>query len=140
MKVKNNFLLKNQIWKLTQLSSKAHLLTNRWVFRLKKNKIDDLLKFKARWTIHKYKQKNELNYLHTFVIVIKSMLYKFFMTISIKQNLKIKYMNVVVVFLYEFLNEIIYVIQFILFEIEKKKQIICLLKKAFYDLKQTSQV
>ena len=52
------------------------------------------------------------------------------MTINIKRDFKIKHMNVVVVFFYEILNEIIYVTRFLLFEIEKKKQIICLLKKA----------
>ena len=62
------------------------------------------------------------------------------MTINIKRDLKIKYINIVLVFLYEFLNEIIYVTQSILFEIKKKKQMICLLKKTFYDLKQTSRV
>ena len=110
------------------------------MFRLKKNKTDNVLKFKARWMIHEYKQENELNYLNTFVTVIKSMSYKSLMTISIKRNLKIKHMNVMIVFLYEFLNEIIYVTQFILFEIENKKQIVCILKKAFYDFKQTSRI
>ena len=81
-----------------------------------------------------------MNYLNTFVTVIKSVSYKFFMTINIKRNFKIKHINVVIVFFYRFLNEIIYVIQFILFEMKKKNQIICLLKKAFYDLKQMSQI
>ena len=62
------------------------------------------------------------------------------MTISIKRDFKIKHMNVMIVFFYEFLDEVIYVTQFILFEIENKKQIVCILKKAFYDLKQTSRI
>ena len=66
--------------------------------------------------MYEYKQRNELNYLNTFVIVIKSVSYKFFMTINIQRNFKIKHMNVVIVFFYEFLNEIIYLIQFVLFE------------------------
>ena len=90
--------------------------------------------------IHEYKKENELNYLNTFVTVIKSMSYKFFMTISIKRDLKIKHMNVIIVFLYEFLDEIIYVTQFILFEIKNKKQIVCILKKVFYDLEQISRI
>ena len=105
-----------------------------------KNKTDDVLKFKARWVVHKYKQENELNYLNIFVIVIKLLSYKFLMTISIKRDFKIKHKNVVIVFLYKFLNEISYVTQSILFEIKKKKQIICLLKKALYDLKQASRI
>ena len=61
------------------------------------------------------------------------------MTINTKRDLKVKYINIVIVFLYKFLDEIIYITYFILFEIEKKK-IICLLKKAFYNLKQISQI
>ena len=98
------------------------------------------MKFKARWMIHEYKQENKLNYLNTSVTMIKSMSYKFFMTISIKRNFKIRHMNMMIVFFYEFLDEVIYVTQFILFEIKNKKQIVCILKKAFYDLKQTSRV
>ena len=49
-------------------------------------------------------------------------------------------MNVIIVFLYEFLDEIIYVTQFILFEIKNKKQIVCILKKVFYDLEQISRI
>ena len=49
-------------------------------------------------------------------------------------------MNVMIVFFYGFLDEFIYATQFILFEIENKKQIVCILKKALYDLKQTSRI
>ena len=90
--------------------------------------------------IHEYKQENELSYLNTFVTIIKSMSYKFFMTINIKRDLKIKHMNIMIVFLYEFLDEVIYITQFILFEIKNKKQIVYILKKTLYDLKQTSRV
>ena len=48
IKVENNFLLKNQIWELTQLSSNVYLLTDKWVFRLKKNRTDNVSKFKAQ--------------------------------------------------------------------------------------------
>ena len=51
--------------------------------------------------------------------MIKSVSHEFFMTISIKRDLKITHMNIYIVFLYEFVDEIIYVIQSILFKIEK---------------------
>ena len=54
------------------------------------------------------------------------------------RDLHIEQMNVVIVFLYEFLNELIYVKQSHDFVIDF--DLICRLRKALYDLKQASRV
>ena len=61
--------------------------------------------------VHSYKQKFELNYENTFTTVVKSMSYKILLTINAFYNLKIQQMNVVTAFLFDFLNETIYIEQ-----------------------------
>jgi hypothetical protein len=53
-------------------------------------------------------------------------------------DLHIKQMNVIIIFLYEFLNELIYVKQSYKFVIDL--DLICKLRKVLYDLKQAFKV
>jgi hypothetical protein len=49
-------------------------------------------------------------------------------------------MNVVTAFLYELLDEDVYVVQPHMFEFEEDKDLVCKLKRALYDLKQRPKV
>jgi hypothetical protein len=59
------------------------------------------------------------------------------MTINIIRELQIRHMNVVIAFLYELLNEDVYVIQSHMFEFEEDEDdtLVCKLKRVLYDLK-----
>jgi hypothetical protein len=61
------------------------------------------------------------------------------MTINTIRELQIRHMNVVIAFLYELLDEDVYVIQSHMFEFEENEDdtLVCKLKRALYDLKQT---
>ncbi len=62
------------------------------------------------------------------------------MTISTIRELQIRHMNVVTAFLYELLDEDVYVIQPHMFEFERDEDLVCKLKRALYDLKQASKM
>ena len=89
--------------------------------------------------MHGYKQRHEVDFDETFATVVKPISYKTLMAISVKKGLFIRHMNVVTAFLYELLDEEVYVIQPMLFETGDNQQI-CKLKKAFYGLKQAPKV
>ncbi len=69
-------------------------------------------------------------------MVVKFMTYKVIFIIAVFYNYKLKQMNVKMTFLHSDLKEEVYVIQ--LNEYEKKKEKMCRLKKALYELKQFS--
>lgn len=139
MKIEVNFLIENKIWELiTSSNDRSKSLINCWVFKIKYKLNENILKYKARWVVQKYKQQYEIDYNEIWSEVVKSAIFRMMFDITATCDLHIKQMNVVIVFLYEFLNELIYVKQSHDFVIDFN--LICRLRKALYDLKQASRV
>jgi hypothetical protein len=138
MKDENKFLLINEIWKLTNSFKDRRVLHDKWVYKIKKEKHDEILRYKARWMIREFEQIEKLDYTKIFVFVIKSMNYKTMYVIIAVKNWKIEQMNVKTTFLYDKILEDVYVVQFTNFEQNVNQ--ICKLNKILYDLKQSSKV
>ena len=85
-----NSYKKNGIWDLVDALSDCKVLTRWWVFKLKKNHLGNILKYKIWWVIHNYKQKFDLDYENTFATVVKSILYKILLAISALYNLNVQ--------------------------------------------------
>ena len=138
MKREFNSLVENKTWELTDRAD-HNVITGRWAYKLKKNREGNILRYKIRWVVHDYKQHHEVDFDETFATVVKPISYKILMAISVKKGLFIRHMDVVTAFLYELLDEEVYVIQSMLFETEDRDKM-CRLKKALYDLKQAPKV
>jgi hypothetical protein len=76
MKNENKFLLINEIWTLINFFKDRRVLRDKWIYKIKKNEHDEILRYKARWMIRDFEQIERLNYTKTFVSMIKSMSYK----------------------------------------------------------------
>jgi hypothetical protein len=138
MKNENKFLLINVIWNLINFFKDRRILRDKWIYKIKREKHDEILRYKARWMIRDFEQIERLNYTKTFVSMIKSMSYKAMYVIIVVNNWKIKQMNVKIVFLYDKIHEKIYVAQFT--DFEQSVNQICKLNKTLYDLKQFSRI
>ena len=55
----------NGTWKLEWLFNERFVIIGRWVFKIKYDVDDQILRFKARWMIHDYKQKYGVDYYET---------------------------------------------------------------------------
>jgi hypothetical protein len=143
MKREFNSLVKNQTWDLVKRLNQ-NVIIERWIYKLKKDRDENLIRYKTRWVAHDFKQRHEMNFDETFASVVKFISYKTLMIISAKRGLQIRHMNVIIAFLYEVLNEDVYVDQSHTFEFErnndKDKNLVCKLKKALYELKQVSKI
>jgi hypothetical protein len=135
MKNEKKFLLINEIWILTNFLRNRRVLRDQWVYKIKKKKHDEILRYKTRWVIHDFKQIERLNYTKTFVSMIKLMSYKTMYVIIAVNDWKIEQMNVKIVFFYNKIHEYVFVIQLTSFE--QKINEICKLNKTLYDLKQS---
>jgi hypothetical protein len=138
MKNENIFLLINEIWTLINSFKDRRVFRDKWVYKIKRKKHDEILRYKTRWVIRKFEQIERLNYTKTFVSMIKSMNYKTMYVIIAINDWKIEQMNVKTIFLYDKIHENVFVVQFTKFEQEINK--ICKLNKTLYDLKQFSRI
>ena len=114
------------------------MLTGRWVFKIKYGNDGQVLRYKARWVVHGYKQKEGMDYTHTWAGVVKSPSYRTLFAIAAERRLHAEQMDIVTAFLYGLVDELIYVTQpegFI-----KDPDLVCQLIKALYDLKQAPRV
>ncbi len=138
MKNENNFLLANKTWSLTNALKDKRMLRDKWVYKIKRNERDEILRYKTRWIVRDFEQIEELNYTKIFASMIKSMSYKIMYVIAAVNDWKIEQMNVKTIFLYEKIEKDVYVVQLIDFEQDVNQ--ICKLNKTLYDLKQSSRV
>ena len=138
MKLKIAFHIKNDIWKLVNKSRKRTIIIDRWVFKLKYEIDDQIFRFKTRWIVHEYKQQKKVNYNEIWIEIVKFFSFRILFAIATKRRLQIQQMNIVIIFLYELLNENIYVNQFI--DFIENFELICHFLKTLYDFKQSSRV
>ena len=129
--------IENGTWELVAPPPGVKVLTGRWVFKIKKDRYGNILKFKARWVVHGYKQKEGSDYQETFACVVKPITWKAMMGVAAKRGYRAFQMDVVTAFLYGFLDEIIYVYQPTTLE---NGTMVCRLRKALYGLKQSPRV
>jgi hypothetical protein len=138
MKNENNSLLINEIWTFVNLSRNRRVLRDKWVYKIKRERHDEILRYKTRWVIREFEQVERLDYTKTFVSMIKSMSYKTMYVIIVVNDWEIEQMNVKTTFLYDKIHENVFVVQFTRFEQEINK--ICKLNKTLYDFKQFSRI
>ena len=138
MNTEVNSHIKNCIWEvIVEALNDRHVLKDKWIYKLKREIDEKMIRFKTRWVVRSFEQREDLNYNETFVAVIKSMNYKIIFAIIAANDWNLKQMNVITVFLYENVEEKIYM----KLSTEYKQSIkICRLRKVFYDLKQSSRM
>jgi hypothetical protein len=127
--------MKSEFWRIF---SKTNKYFDKWIYKIKRKKHDEILRYKTWWMIRDFEQIKKLNYTETFVSMIKSMNYKMMYVIIVINDWEIEQMNVKIVFLYDKIHENVFVVQFTSFE--QKINQICKLNKALYNLKQFSKI
>jgi hypothetical protein len=133
MKDENKFFSINEIWKLINFFKNRRIFREKWIYKIKKEKHDEILRYKTRWMIRDFEQIEELNYTKIFVSMIKLMNYKTMYVIIAINDWEIEQMNVKTTFLYDKILENVYVVQ--LTNFEQNVNQICKLNKILYDLK-----
>ncbi len=107
MEKEYNLLIENGTWELVGPSNGANVITKKCCFKLKKNRFGYILKYNEQWVAHRYKQEERLDYIETLAAVVKPMSYKCLFALGVKRGYRIRHIDVVKAFLYNFLDEVI---------------------------------
>jgi hypothetical protein len=128
----------NKTWELVPRPTKAKVLDNRWVYKVKHNPDASLERLKARLVIKGYEQRQGLDYSKTFAPFCRYESLRLLLAIAAAKQLKMKQFDIKTAFLYGDLTETVYMEQ-----PEGYKQpgpdLVCLLKNSLYGLKQAAR-
>jgi hypothetical protein len=112
-------------------------ITDKWMYKIKKNSDESISRFKVRWVIHDYRQIEDVNYEEKYVSVIRSDTSRILLSIAAILGWKIRQFDVKLVFENEVMNRMIYIVQSKEFEISEEKDKACLLNLDLYELVQS---
>ena len=103
---------------------------------MKKNLNEKILRYKARCVVQDFRQIQDVDFDDIYVVVVKIMSFKTLFAIVVKKNYDCEQVNITTAFLNASLNEEIYVMSS---KNYREEEYVWLLKRALYDLKQSSR-
>lgn len=130
-------LMKNNTWVLVQRPANVTTVDNKWVFKIKQEKKNAPIRYKARLVARGFTQEYGVNYFETFSPVVRFTSIRTILAISAQREMKIKQFDIKTAFLNGDLSETVYMEQPMGFQDGSGR--VCMLKKSLYGLKQSSR-
>jgi hypothetical protein len=112
------------------------VVSSRWLFKIKDVVDGSIEKYKARFVVCGFSQKEGIDYEETFTPVARYTSIRTIIALTAKMKWKLHQMDVKTTFLNGVIKEEVYIEQPQVFEVENKESHVCKLKKALYGLKQ----
>jgi hypothetical protein len=138
MKMEVKSLEGNKTFTLVPRPGNRRVLGAKWVYKIKQGPTGNILRYKARWVVRGFEQKEGLDYQETFASVVKPMSYKALFAIAAALDLEIHQMDVKTAFLYGEIDGEVYVEQ--PEGLDDGTGRVCRLNKALYGLKHSPRI
>jgi len=139
METEYKTLIKNETWILVPRPTNKKILSNRWVFRVKKTQEGKIDRYKARLVIRGCIQEAGVDYDEVFAPVVRYETIRSLLACAVNEEMYVHQMDVVSAYVQGNLHDEIYMEQPELFIREDNENKVCLLKKPFYGLKQAGR-
>lgn len=124
----------NKTWDLVELPKGRQTVTNKWVFRLKKN-ADGSIRHKARLVARGFSQQSGTDFNETFAPVVRYDTIRTLLSVASQRQMTLTQFDVKTAFLYGNIDEEIYMTQPIGFDDGTSR--VCKLQRSLYGLKQS---
>ena len=129
--------LQNKTWIIVQPPKDKQILRGRWVYVEKRGSTGEIIRYKARWVVRGFEQREGIDFTETFASVVKPMSYKVLFALAAANDWELEQMDVKTAFLYGIIQEEVYVEQPHGY---REGNGVCKLRKALYGLKQAPRV
>jgi hypothetical protein len=137
MKVEMDAVEKNRTWELADLPRGHRAITIKWVFKLKKDEVEAIIKHKARLVARDFLQWEGIDFDDSFVPVARMESVRLLIALAAQEGWRVHHMDVKSAFLNGDLKEEVYVHQSLGFAIPDKEGKVLCMRKALYGLRQT---
>jgi hypothetical protein len=128
----------NGTWRLAHPPQNVSPLRGKWVFKIKRGADGQIVRYKGRFVVRGFEQREGIDYHETFASVVKPMSYKAIFAIAAAMDYHIEQMDVKTAFLYGKIDEDIWVQQPEGFNDDSGRAY--KLNKALYGLKQSPRI
>jgi hypothetical protein len=136
MKTEMDAVEKNRTWELADLPRGHRAITLKWVFKLKRDEADVVIKHKARLVARGFVQQEGVDFDNAFAPVARMESVWLLLALAAQEGWRVHHMDVKSVFLNNDLKEEVYVHQPPGFAILGKEGKVLRLRKALYGLRQ----
>ena len=127
-------------WDLVQKPPKVNVVGCRWTFRIKRDNLGQIDKYKARLMAQGFSQVAGLDFNETYSPTIRFTSIRLILVLACRYNLELKHVDVKGAYLNSILKDKVYMRQPEGFIETGKEDLVCKLKKGIYGLKQLGRV
>ena len=131
-------IMKNNVWDVVLRPKGKFIMTSKWLYKIKHGADENIKKYKARFMVRGFSQKEEEDYDDIFSPVAQYTTIRLVVSLASGQGWTLHQMDVKTSFMHGMLQEEVYVEQPWGFEVEDQRTHVCRLKKALYGLKQAT--
>ena len=125
-------------WNLVDLPNNRTPLKGKWVYKIKRDLNNNIIKYKARWVVQGYNQIIGIDYLETFSTTCRPETYRLIFILAVQNKWLLYQYDIKNAFVHANIDKDIYIIQPIGHELNNNK--VCKLNKALYGLKQSPRL
>lgn len=131
-----NALMQNDTWSLVPCPAGVNVVTGKWIYRHKLHPDGSLARYKARWVLRGFTQREGVDYDETFSPVVKPATIRVVLSLATSKDWPMHQLDVKNAFLHGHLQETVYCQQPSGFVDSTKPSHVCRLHKSLYGLKQ----
>jgi len=131
-------LIRNGTWSLVPRPENKKILTNRWVFKTKRDSHGQVVKYKARLVARGHIQKAGIDYEEIFAPVARYEIIRTLLAAAVEEEMHVHHMDVVSAYVQGYLSDEIFMEQPELF-LQDNHEKVCKLHKPLYGLKQSAR-
>jgi hypothetical protein len=128
-------IMKNDVWDIVPILEGKPIVSSRWFYKIKHIANGSIEKFKLRFVVRGFSQREEVDYKEIFVQVTEYTSIRVVMSLVLFMGWRINQMDVKTSFLNGIIEKEVYIEKPRGFEVSGKESHVCRLKKVLYGLK-----